>query len=275
MSSEKDLRVKGATYQQVDQSYLEQRQLKKSAGWVLLWALGVGAVISGDFFGWNFGLAAGGFGGLLIATFFIAIMYVAMVLSIAEMSTALPTAGGFYGFTRNAFGPGMAYLNSITDMVEYVITPAVIVVGVSGYANALIDLSGVFGEAGANIVWWVVFYGIFLAINIWGSELSLKVSLVVTVASLAVLITFYISVLATGAFDPALLNNIPVDTAGPVRRRSCPTASTGSLPPSRSPSGSTWRSSSSRWPPKSPTTWPATCPRRSSTASARCWWPRC
>ena len=29
-----------------------------------LWALGVGAVISGDFFGWNFGLAAGGFGGL-------------------------------------------------------------------------------------------------------------------------------------------------------------------------------------------------------------------
>jgi ethanolamine permease len=213
MSSEKDLRVKGATYQQVDQSYLEQRQLKKSAGWVLLWALGVGAVISGDFFGWNFGLAAGGFGGLLVATFFIAIMYVAMVLSIAEMSTALPTAGGFYGFTRNAFGPGMAYFNSITDMVEYVITPAVIVVGVSGYANALVDLSGVFGEAGANIVWWVVFYGIFLAINIWGSELSLKVSLVVTVASLAVLIAFYISVLATGAFDPALLNNIPVDTA--------------------------------------------------------------
>ena len=35
---------------------------------MLLWALGVGAVISGDFFGWNFGLAAGGFWGLTIAT---------------------------------------------------------------------------------------------------------------------------------------------------------------------------------------------------------------
>lgn len=213
MSTEKDLRVKGATYQNVDASYLEQRQLKKSAGWVLLWALGVGAVISGDFFGWNFGLAAGGFGGLLVATVFIAIMYVCMVLAIAEMSTALPTAGGFYGFTRNAFGPGMAYFNSVTDMVEYVITPAVVVVGISGYANELIDLSGIFGASGANIVWWLIFYGLFLAINIWGTELSLKVALVTAVASLAILAIFYVGALVSGAFDASLLNNVPVNDA--------------------------------------------------------------
>jgi len=51
-----------ATYAQVGDDYLAQRRLQKSAGWVLLWALGVGAVISGDFFGWNYGLAAGGCG---------------------------------------------------------------------------------------------------------------------------------------------------------------------------------------------------------------------
>jgi len=77
--SESKKNVEGVTYENVDKEYLEQRQLSKKAGWVLLWGLGVGAVISGDFFGWNFGLAAGGFGGLLIATFFIAIMYVCMV----------------------------------------------------------------------------------------------------------------------------------------------------------------------------------------------------
>ncbi len=210
MGSEK-LHVKGATYEKVDQSYLDQRTLQKSAGWVLLWALGVGAVISGDFFGWNFGLAAGGFGGLLVATVFIAIMYVCMVLSIAEMSAALPHTGGFYGFTRNAFGPGLAYFNSITDMVEYVITPAVIVVGMSGYANSLLDLSGIFGAAGANIVWWLIFYGIFVGINIWGTELTFKVALGVTIASILVLVIFYIGALVSGAFDPALLNNVPVD----------------------------------------------------------------
>ena len=186
--------VGNVKYENVDSSYIEQRQLRKSAGWVLLWAMGVGAVISGDYFGWNFGLGVGGFGGLLVATFFIAIMYVCMVFSIAELSTALPHAGGFYSFSRNAFGPGAAYLNSITDMVEYVITPAVIVVGISGLMDVLIP--GV-----AAPIWWLIFYAIFVGINIWGTELTFKVSLVVTLAAMAVLVVFYIGVLTSGSFS--------------------------------------------------------------------------
>jgi len=194
------VRSGSASYTNVDDAYLEARQLKKSAGWGLLWALGVGAVISGDFFGWNFGLAAAGFGGLLIATFVIAVMYFCMVFSIAEMSSALPHAGGFYGFTRNAFGPGWAFLNSATDMVEYVITPAVIVVGISGYADTLIDLP--------NWLWWLIFYGVFVGINILGTELTFKVSMIVTVASMAVLAVFYVGAVVTGTVDFTLLNNI-------------------------------------------------------------------
>ena len=38
-------------YEDMDQQYLERRKLKPSAGWILLAAMGVGAVISGDFFG--------------------------------------------------------------------------------------------------------------------------------------------------------------------------------------------------------------------------------
>ncbi len=49
--------VSGARYEEVGKDYLQKRQLHRKAGWVLLWGLGVGAVISGDFFGWNFGLA--------------------------------------------------------------------------------------------------------------------------------------------------------------------------------------------------------------------------
>jgi len=56
-------------YEHVDSGYLEQRQLKQgTAGWILLAGLGVSYVISGDFAGWNFGFAQGGFGGMLIAT---------------------------------------------------------------------------------------------------------------------------------------------------------------------------------------------------------------
>ena len=48
--------------------YLAKRTLKKgTAGWVLLAGLGVSYVISGDYSGWNLGLAEGGFGFLKIA----------------------------------------------------------------------------------------------------------------------------------------------------------------------------------------------------------------
>lgn len=41
-------------------AYLQKRQLKSgSAGWLLLAGLGVSYVVSGDYSGWNFGLAQG------------------------------------------------------------------------------------------------------------------------------------------------------------------------------------------------------------------------
>ncbi len=203
MSDKRD-KVKGVKYEDVPSDYLEKRQLSKKATWVLLWGLGVGAVISGDFFGWNFGLAAGGFGGLLIATFFVAVMYVCMVLSITELSTALPHAGGFYSFTRNAFGPGLAYLNGVTDIVEYVLTPAVIVVGIGGYMDALIP--GV-----PQWVWWLIFYAVFVGINIYGTELTLKVALGITIAAMAILVVFYVGAIVSGAFSWDKVFNIPPD----------------------------------------------------------------
>ncbi len=192
-----------ASYSRVDEQYLEARQLEKSAGWVLLCALGVGAVISGDFFGWQFGLAVGGFGGLLLAVVVIAVMYFCMVFSIGEMSAAMPNAGGFYGFTRSTFGPGMAFLNSTTDMVEYVVTPAVIVAGISFYADTIVDLP--------NWLWWVGFYAVFVAINAWGTALTFKVALVVAGLSVLILLVMYVGVLVTGSFDPELLTNMPAN----------------------------------------------------------------
>ncbi|MDZ4698384.1 MAG: ethanolamine permease [Rhodothermales bacterium] len=197
-------RTRLAQYQDVDASYLENRKLQKHAGWVLLWALGVGAVISGDFFGWNYGLVSGGFWGLAIATVLMAIMYVCMVYSIAELSAALPHAGGFYSFTRSALGPFGGFVCGVTDTIEYVITPAVIVVGIGGYMNALVP--GV-----PPYAWWFISYALFIAINIRGVALTLKVGLVVTLLAVLVLVVFYVSTLWTGAFSWDLLFTVAPD----------------------------------------------------------------
>ena len=44
--------------------------LKKALTPVHLWAIGVGLVISGEYFGWNYGWGVAGTVGLLIATLF-------------------------------------------------------------------------------------------------------------------------------------------------------------------------------------------------------------
>jgi len=190
-----------ARYEQVDARYLQERALKKSAGWVLLWALGVGAVISGDYFGWSFGLGVGGFGGLALATLLMAGMYVCMVFCIAELSAALPHAGGFYSFARSALGPTAGFVCGVTDTIEYVLTPAVIVVGIGGYLSALLPY------VPTPLLWFGV-YAVFVGINIRGVELTLRLGLAVTVLAVLVLAAFYVGALTSGAFDASLLTNI-------------------------------------------------------------------
>jgi ethanolamine permease len=175
------------TYTPADKQYLAQRKLRRHARVLELWAMGVGAVISGDFFGWNFGLAAGGFGGMLIAVVVMTVMYIGLCDSIAEMSPALPHAGGAYSFARTSMGPWAGYITGLAENMEYILTPAVIVVGIGGY------LGKVFGTPHSwEPFWWLVCYGIFVALNIWGVEMTFRVSVVVTLLALAVLVVFWV-----------------------------------------------------------------------------------
>jgi ethanolamine permease len=191
-------------YENVSAEYLEKRTLHKRASWVSLWALGVGVVISGEYFGWNFGLASGGFWGLSIATVLMATMYVCMVYCISELTSALPHAGGFYSFTRCAFGPLGGFICGVTDTIEYVLTVSVTVVAVAGYLQPL--LPGV-----PLSVWWIACYAIFLGINILGVELTLKSQLLMTLLAIVVLVVFYVGVIQQGAFKSELLFNVAPD----------------------------------------------------------------
>ena len=98
----------GVSYRIPGKDYFEKRELRRYAGLFSLWALGVAAVISGEFSGWNLGFNMGGWGGMFIGTIIITIMYLGLTYSIAEMSPALPHTGGAYSFARTASGLGVA-----------------------------------------------------------------------------------------------------------------------------------------------------------------------
>jgi len=183
-------RTGGVRYDQVEDGYFERRSLRRHARVGSLWALGVGAVISGDFFGWNFGLAAGGFGGLFVATLIISVLYLCLCLGIAEMATILPHAGGAYSFARSALGPWGGYVTGLAENMEYILTPAVIVVGIGGYLGAIFETP----ESAAPL-WWLAAYAVFVAANVAGVALTFRLAVAVTLAALAILAVFWVGAL--------------------------------------------------------------------------------
>ena len=189
--------------------YLAKRQLKGgTAGWLLLAGLGVSYVVSGDYSGWNFGLGHGGFGGLAIAAVVIAAMYLCLVLGMAELSSALPAAGGGYTFARRALGPWGGFATGTAILIEYSIAPAAIATFIGAYVESL----NLFGITDG---WWVYLavYMIFIGIHLSGAGEALKVMFAITAIALVGLVIFAIT--AIGHFDVGNLTDIaPTDAAG-------------------------------------------------------------
>ena len=191
----------GVKYKKVDQSYFESRELKRHAGVWSLWALGVGAVISGHFSGWNLGLASGGWGGMFLATVIVAIMYIGLTQSVAEMSPALPHTGGAYSFARSAMGPWGGFFTGLVENLEFILTPAVIVFFLSHY------MAGIFETSPDMLpLWWFGFYTLFTLLNIVGVELSFRFTVTLTVLALACLIIYWISSIGSVDFTKYALD---------------------------------------------------------------------
>ena len=109
-----------------EQAHSATPQLKRTLGPLMLWGLGVGYVISGMYFGWNLGLAAGGTLGLAIATFFIIILYITFTFSYTELACAIPKAGGVFDYTTRAMGADLGFISGMAQIIEFVFAPPAI-----------------------------------------------------------------------------------------------------------------------------------------------------
>ncbi|GGL41361.1 amino acid permease [Phycicoccus endophyticus] len=187
------------TYATAEADYFDKRGLTRHAGAWSLWALGVAAVISGDFSGWNLGIGEAGWGGMLLATVVIGLMYLLMIYSIAEMSAAMPHTGGAYSFARSAMGPWGGFVTGLAESIEYVITTAVVGVFAGTYADSITD--DLFGLSLPLWLWVVIFYIIFVGLNSAGAEASFKFAVVIAIVSLGVLALFAVLALTSGTFS--------------------------------------------------------------------------
>jgi ethanolamine permease len=200
------LNVSGVTYTTAGKGYFEKRTLKRTAGLWGLWGLAIAAVVSGDFSGWNFGIAFAGFGGMLIAFVILIFMYYGMMFSIGEMAGAMPHSGGAYSFARSAMGPWGGLVTGLAETIEYVATTAVVVYFSAGYADGI--TSELLGFSLPAWAWWAILYVIFIALNAAGSSVSFRFAIVVSIIALAILVVFSVMALFSPALDWSSLWNI-------------------------------------------------------------------
>ncbi len=196
--------VSGVTYQRAEDGYFDKRKLKRTAGFWGLWGMGVAAVISGNFSGWNGGIAAAGWGGFAIAALIVVAMYVLMIESISEMAAAMPHTGGAYSFARAAMGPWGGFVTGLAETIEYVMTTAVVIYFSAQYADAIMaTLTGGFSliELGFAWVWWAGLYAVFVLLNAAGAHVSFKFAIVVSIISVAILVLFAGMAIFSGKFS--------------------------------------------------------------------------
>ena len=161
----------------------EQGQLKRTLGPVMLWGLGVGYVISGEYFGWNLGLPLGGSYGMLIATLVVTFMYVAFIFSYTELACAIPRAGGAFVYCARGLGPLGGCLGGLAQIVEFVFAPPAIAMAIAAYVTQRFP-----GARPAAVA--IAAYVLFTALNAWGVKQAALFELVVTVLAVLELLLF-------------------------------------------------------------------------------------
>ncbi|HEX8504765.1 MAG TPA: amino acid permease, partial [Hymenobacter sp.] len=111
--------------------------LKKALTPLHLWAIAVGLVISGEYFGWNYGWAVAGPVGFLVATLLVTVLYVTFIFSFTELTTAIPQAGGPFAYAHRAFGPIGGFVAGYATLVEFLFAPPAIAFALGGYVHFL------------------------------------------------------------------------------------------------------------------------------------------
>jgi ethanolamine permease len=158
-------------------------QLTRTLGPWMLWGLGVGYVISGMYFGWNLGLAAGGTAGLAIATVGAIVLYITFTFSYTELACAIPRAGGVFDYATRGLNRDWGFVAGVAQLIEFVFAPPAIAAAIGAYFN-------IFFPAVPVTVIAVIAYLVFTGLNIYGVRAAAGFELVITIFAVLELLIF-------------------------------------------------------------------------------------
>ncbi|WP_346317962.1 ethanolamine permease [Chitinophaga sp. YIM B06452] len=158
--------------------------LKKAIRPVHLWAISVGLVISGEYFGWNYGWGVAGTIGFLLATLVVTLLYVTFIFSFTELTTAIPNAGGPFSYARKALGPIGGLIAGYATLVEFLLATPAIAFALGNYLHFLHPGLPVLGTA-------IGVYLLLTGINLLGIKESAAFTLLFTLLAVVELLVYF------------------------------------------------------------------------------------
>ena len=118
----------------------KHERLKKELKLFDVYAISTGAMFSSGFFLLP-GLAAAQTGPSVILAYFVAgILILPAMFSVAELSTAMPRAGGAYYFIDRSLGPLFGTVGGIGSWLALIFKSAFALIGMGAYIAIFIDL---------------------------------------------------------------------------------------------------------------------------------------
>src|ERR1700724_2006962 len=113
-----------------------------SLHWLQVAALGIAIAISGNVSGWNYGLGVGGWGGMLLAALAMAVLFLCLTQSLAELAAALPEAGGLDRYRRRPPGHPPGYLAGLSGALPRAVGAGLAVSFSEAYVSAWLGFGG-------------------------------------------------------------------------------------------------------------------------------------
>ncbi len=170
--------------------YIRAHALNKPLGVIHIWALGVGVVITGMYFGWNFGLPVGGPVGVLVASLIVCVLYLAWVLALSELSVAMPFAGGPLAFGRRAIGKWFGFLMAWSMFLECLFGTIGTGLAAGGYIAFLLNPEH--PDRRVTTACGILCALVFLAIQYSGVKQQAVIMLWLTYAAIGALVWFWL-----------------------------------------------------------------------------------
>jgi ethanolamine permease len=175
-----------------ERAFLKEHALKKPLRVLDIWALGVGVVITGAYFGWNLGLGVKDHNGpvaMLVASLLVCLLYLLWVLALAELSVALPFAGGPLAYGRRTADSSLGFVMGWSMFLECQFATIATALATGGYIAFLINPDQ--PDSVVSVCASLAVVAIFFGLHVIGVKEQSLVMVIMTYAAILGLVLFW------------------------------------------------------------------------------------